>query len=135
MPNVGCMLGSAYQQQLSLLSTALTDAGLDIVPSEYLVLRGLYSSDGMQQCEVATLLGKDKAGVSRCVGTMEKKGLVSTEVVSHKCRRIWLSDKGKSIEPLIMKVAEQRHEAVMKLASPEDMEIFVKVLKLRLNQT
>lgn len=134
MPNIGCLLGSAYQQQLRRLATALSDEGLDILPSEYLVLRSLYTNDGMQQRDVASLLGKDKAGVSRCIGTMERKGLVSVEVISHKCRRIRLSDKGREIEPLIMKIAGARHGALLNLASPEDIEAFVRVLKLMLNQ-
>ncbi len=134
MPNIGCLLGSAYQQQLSRLATALTDEGLDILPSEYLVLRGLYTKDGMQQCDVASLLGKDKAGVSRCIRTMERKGLVSVKTISHKCRRIWLTDKSREIEPLIMKIAGARHDALLNLASSEDIETFVRVLKLILNQ-
>ena len=134
MPNVGCLMGSAYQHQLARLASALADEELDIVPSEYLVLRGLYTHDGMQQCDVASLLGKDKAGVSRCVGAMARKGLVRVETVSHKCRRIWLSEKGREIEPAIMEIAEARHNALMDVVSTEDMEVFVRVLKLILKQ-
>ena len=134
MPNVGCLIGSVYQQQLSGLSTALADAGLDIIPSEYLVLRSLYNHDGMQQCDVAALLGKDKAGVSRCVGAMERKGLVRTEIVSHKCRRVWLTDRGGELEPVLLKIAGERHKALKQLVGDKDMETFVKVLKLILTQ-
>ncbi|MDE6276971.1 MAG: MarR family transcriptional regulator [Muribaculaceae bacterium] len=133
MPNVGCLLGSVYQQELSGLASSLARKGLDIIPSEYLVLRSLYSHDGIQQCDVAALLGKDKAGVSRCVSSMERKGLVSIETVSHKCRRVWLSVKGRELESLIMQVAEERHKALMKRVDEKDMETFVKVLKLLLN--
>lgn len=134
MPNVGCLLGSAYQVQLALLSTALYESGLDITPAEYLVLRGLYSSDGMQQCDIAALLGKDKAAVSRCVATMQRKGLVNIENVSHKCRKAWLTDKGKAIEPKIMVIAKKRQDALYSLVDNEDMEAFVRVLKLIVNQ-
>ena len=134
MPNLGCLIGTVYQQQLSVLAFALAEEGLDINPSEYLVLRSLYSRDGMQQCDMATLLGKDKAGVSRCVANMEHKGLVKSEFVSHKCRRVWLSDKGKEIEPLLMKIAQARHKALADLIDQEDMKTFVNVLRKILNQ-
>ena len=134
MPNVGCLIGSVYQQQLSCLSSALADKGLDIIPSEYLVLRSLYCHDGMQQCDLASLLGKDKAGVSRCVAAMERKELVRIETVSHKCRRVWLADKGKEIEPLLMKIACERHKALADLLGDNDMETFIRVLKLILKQ-
>ncbi|MDE7418975.1 MAG: MarR family winged helix-turn-helix transcriptional regulator [Muribaculaceae bacterium] len=129
MPNLGCLIGAVYQQQLSGLASALAERGLDIIPSEYLVLRSLYGCDGMQQCDVAALLGKDKAGVSRCVSAMERKGLVGVQTVSHKCRRVWLTEKGRELEYVLLKVAEERHKALNDLVSAEDMKTFVKVLK------
>lgn len=134
MPNVGCLLGTAYQVESGMLNSALSDAGYDITSSDYLVLRGLYYKDGMQQCILAELLGKDKAAVSRSVSSMERKGLVKVETVSHKCRRIWLTGKGKAIEPAIMKIAEERHKALMSIANPEEMETFVRVLNMITNQ-
>ena len=62
-PAVGCMLGKAYQILLSQLAKALSDAGLEITTTEYLVLRALYSDEGIQQCEIASLKGKDKASI------------------------------------------------------------------------
>ncbi len=134
MPNIGCLIGAAYQQQLSGLSAALAAKGLDITPMEYLVLRCLYTHDGMQQCDISTLIGKDKAGVSRCISAMERKGLVRVEAVSHKCRRIWLADHGTAIEPMIMQVAADRHQTLTDIINPDDMETFVSVLKLILTQ-
>ena len=70
-PNVGCLLGTAYQTLLSELTDSLDRKGLDITTSEYLVMRALYSNDGLQQCEIAALLGKDKGAISRCVKNLE----------------------------------------------------------------
>ena len=134
MPNVGCMIGTAYQILLSRLSEALADAGLDVTTSEYLVLRVLYCEEGLQQCEIADIIGKDKAGVCRCVAAMERKGLVRTECVSHKCLRVYLSDKGRAIEKQIMRVANERHMALGNAVNSKDMESFVKVLKAIIQQ-
>ncbi len=134
MPNVGCMIGTAYQSLLSKLSVALANAGLDLTCSEYLILRVLYDEEGLQQCDIAELIGKDKAGVSRCVAGMEKKGLVRTEAVSHKCQRVYLSDKGKSIEAAVKGVANERHHDLEGLVDGKDMEIFVKVLRAIIQQ-
>ncbi|MDE7475285.1 MAG: MarR family winged helix-turn-helix transcriptional regulator [Duncaniella sp.] len=135
MPNLGCQLGKAYQRLLSQLASALAKARLDVTTSEYLVLRALYTSDGLQPCEIAALLSKDKAAVSRSVTAMAKKGLVVTEPVSHKCLRVFLSEKGRGIEPEIMKVSEARHQALVGLVNPEELKSFVKVLNLITNQT
>ena len=90
-PAIGCLIGTAYQILLSRLASTLKEAGLDITTSEYLVLRAIYSNDGLQQCEIAEMVGKDKAAICRCVAGLAKKGLVRTESVSHKCLRVYAS--------------------------------------------
>lgn len=130
MPNLGCLLGSAYQHQLTELATALSSAGLNVTTAEYLVLRALYTRDGMQQCEIASLIGKDKGAVCRTVTSMEKKGLVTTRAVSHKCRQVYLSAYGKAIESTIMKVAEKQHGILTSKIPQKEMKAFVNVLKL-----
>ena len=133
MPNTGCLLGSADQTLLTELGDALKKAGLDVTPPEYIILRALYTKDGMQQCEISDLIGKDKGAVSRCVSALLKKGLVYTVPVSYKCVRIFVSEKGREIEPVIMAVAKSRHSVLEDLISPEEFEIFTKVLQLIIN--
>lgn len=128
-PAVGCMLGTAYQKLLGQLAAELARAGLDITTGEYLILRALYSHDGLQQCEIADMVGKDKSAVSRCVAAMERKGLVVTQPVSHKCLRVYLSARGHDIKPRVMDVAETRHKALLELTAPHELEIFTKILK------
>lgn len=127
--NVGCMLGTAYQTLVAELSESLSKAGLDVTAAEYLVLRALYDKAGMQQCDIAALLGKDKATISRCIRNMESKGLVTTELVSYKCLKVYASEKARRIEPAIMAVAAARHVALSELLTRHEMETFVNVLK------
>ncbi len=128
MPNVGCMIGKVYQKLTSQLEAALKEAGLDITASEYLVLRVLYNRDGLQQCEIVDTLGKDKASVCRTVAALARKGLVDTEQVSHKCLRVWLSLLGRDLQPAILAVACERHQALVSVVPDGDMEVFVRVL-------
>lgn len=128
MPNLGCLLGTAYQRQLSDLSAALTDKGLNVTTAEYLVLRVLYYADGLQQCDIASMIGKDKGAICRCVTAMARKGLIRTESVSHKCLRVYLTDYGRHLEPAIMDIARERHEAFIGLLSPDELQTFVRVL-------
>ena len=129
MPNLGCLMGIAFQRQLSMLATTLAEAGLNLTPSEYVVMRVLYKQDGRQQCEIAEVLGKDKGAVSRCVATLARKGLVRTEPVSYKCLRVYVSDYGNELRPQVMDVARSRQEALAALCSPEELETFARVLK------
>lgn len=128
IPNVGCLIGKAYQKLTSQLEAALKAAGLDITASEYLVLRVLYNRDGLQQCEIVDTLGKDKASVCRTVASLSRKGLVDTESISHKCLRVWLSLLGRDLQPAILAVACERHQALISMVREGDMEVFVRVL-------
>lgn len=132
-PALGCKVGRAYQMMLSQLATALKEADLDITTSEYLVMRAIYSTPGAQQCEIADMVGKDKAAVCRCVAGLEKKGLLTTESVSHKCLKVYPSDQAKELESRIMEVAAKRHQALAELNTPAELEIFTRILDKIIN--
>lgn len=127
-PALGCKVGQAYQIMLSQLASALKEAGLDITTGEYLVLRAIFSNEGLQQCEIADMVGKDKAAVCRCVAGLEKKGLVVTKAVSHKCLQVYLTGKSREMERPILEVATRRHQALLDITTPEQLEIFTLIL-------
>lgn len=129
IPYVGCIVGAAFQKMISQLEAALKQEGLGITAGEYMILRALYSRDGLQQCEICDMVGKDKASICRSISSLNKKGLIKTEPVSHKCIRIWITDKTSEMKPRIMKVAEDRHKALLSLAPQKDIDTFTKILK------
>ena len=133
-PAVGCMLGKAYQTLLTQLAEALDRNGVGITPAEYLVLRAVYSREGLQQCEIADMVGKDKSAVCRNVAALERKGIVRTEAVSHKCVRVYLTEKGIAQQPLVMKVAHARHEDLAGRISGDDLDVLIRVLDTIINQ-
>lgn len=128
-PALGCLLGTAYQTLLGKLGKALTDASLDISTSDYLVLRAVYSKEGLQQCEIAEMIGKDKAAVCRCVSSLEKKGLVKTVSISHKCLKVFPSQKGLDIKERVLGVAQLRHKALLALTTKDELATFIRVLE------
>ena len=57
-----------------------------------------------------------------------RKGLLSTESVSHKCLRVYLTDKSREMKPKVMEVAQKRHNALADLTTPEDLEVFTRII-------
>lgn len=135
MPNLGCMVGTAYQIMVSRLDHALREQGLDVTAGEYLVMRSLYSSDGMQQCEIAALIGKDKSAVCRTVTGLVKKKLVRTVPVSHKCLKVYVDQRGREVEPAIMAVAQARHRAITDLLTEAELKVFSTTLEKIIKNT
>lgn len=134
-PNVGCMLGTAYQVLIGELGKTLSEAGLQISAPEYLILRSLYYRDGMQICELSDMVGKDKGAVSRSVKGLAEKGFVAAQHISHKCLKVFVTESGRRIEPEIMKVALRRHKALESILTADQMQIFFsalqKIIKLK----
>lgn len=134
-PHVGCLLGTAFQAQYSKLASALESKGLELAVSEYLILRTLYDNDGMQQCDIASSLGKDQAAVCRCVKKMAERELVRTEPISRKCLRVFVADKGRAIETSVMEVASEVHAQLAAMLTPREMQELVRLLnKVKGNQ-
>ena len=128
-PNVGCMIGTAYQVLVGELGKALEEANLNVTVPEYLILRSLYFRDGLQICELSDMVGKDKGAVSRCVKGLAAKGYVETEQVSHKCLKVYVSEEGRLIEPEIMKLAQARHDALASILTPDERKVFLSTLQ------
>lgn len=134
MPYVGCLVGSAFQKLTSDLEKTLRDLGVGITASEYMILRALYAGDGLQQRELCEMIGKDKASISRGISTLVGKGLVERRQISHKCCMVWLTPEGEKMRRTVLDVADLRHRALMDMTTQEDLNIFVKVLKLIVNE-
>lgn len=128
-PNAGCMLGTAYHVLVGKLGNALVEAGVNVTVPEYLILRSLYSRDGLQICELSDVVGKDKGAVSRCVKGLVGKGLVNTEQISHKCIKVFVSEKGRNIESEILNIAQEQHDMLTSLLTPDEMKIFFSALR------
>lgn len=128
IPNLGCLLGLAYQTEISRLNAALTAAATGITPAEYLILRILYTRGAIQQCDISRILGKDKASVSRSIHSLEKKGLVNSDAVSYKCCMVSLTGAGESLEPDIMDIAQKCHHDIAARLTTGQMDTLREIL-------
>ena len=130
MPCLGCLMGKAYQKLTSGLEQALAAKGVHLTSAEYMLLRALYTRDGLQQCEICNMVAKDKGSVSRTVSAMSRRGLLRVERESHKCSRIWLTESGEALRDGVMEVAAERHAGLEALAPPSDIEAMSRVLEI-----
>ncbi|MDE6007013.1 MAG: MarR family winged helix-turn-helix transcriptional regulator [Muribaculaceae bacterium] len=128
-PNSGCLVGTAYQKMVSDLNEILREKVKELSVPEYMVLRSLYHRDGLQQCEICDIIGKDKGAVCRTVKSLIRKELVYAEIISHKCLKVYLTPKGESLRSEILKIADERERDLETLLGPKDLKIFLSCLK------
>lgn len=134
MPNIGCLLGIAYQAELARLAAALSAAGLEITTAEYVIMRMLYTHSEMQQCELSRIIGKDKASVSRSVKSLADKELVENRQLSYKCSIVSLSDKGQSMMPRLLEIAKQQQNLLSEKITQRQMETLREILQTIINK-
>lgn len=130
IPNVGCLLGIAYQTEVARLTQALAEANLDVTAAEYLILRVLFNHDKIQQCDIGKILVKDKASISRGVQSLAKKGYVDATPVSYKCSIISLTEEGYSLKQPLLEVADKLHQTLSSKITHEQMQKLREILEL-----
>lgn len=129
IPNIGCLLGIAYQSEVARLTDALSNANLDITAAEYLILRVLFNNGSMQQCDISKVLDKDKGSISRTIQSLVKKGYVFTKPVSYKCCMVALTNEGRSIKPILLEIAEKLHNQLATKLTNEQMQNLREILE------
>lgn len=83
MPLIGCMTSHVRYH----VSRICRDAGYNITPEEADTLMMIRHFDGLPQSRLASILGKDRAAVTRLMNALVKSGLVGREQ-DQKDRRI-----------------------------------------------
>lgn len=129
MPNLGCLLGMAYQAEAGRLNAALSGAGLDITAAEYVILRLLLANGTMQQCEIGRILNKDKASVSRTLQSLSKKGLVNANPISRKCCMASLTAEGEALRARLLEIAKSLQNGLSERITPQQMAILREILE------
>jgi DNA-binding MarR family transcriptional regulator len=93
MPLIGCMT-SLVRYQISCICAS---AGYKLTPEEADTLMLIHHCEGLPQSELAKMLGKDKASVTRLMNALVKSGLVGRIQDEHDRRivRACMTDEGK----------------------------------------
>lgn len=115
-----------YSQQL------FDEQGITISGEQWVVLKRIGESEGINQREIADLTYKDPASVTRILDLLEKQDLVKREAVENNRRTyaLFLTKKGqKLVEKITPLAIEVRRKGLENLKSEE-----TETLKRILNQ-
>ena len=106
-------------------------SGLDITVEQWSVLYYLWKQDGMSQQDLCNATFRDKPSITRLVDNLEKQKLVK-RMPSKKDRRInevFLTDKGRFMETLSMKVANQTMNEALAGVAEKQVSVAKEVLQ------
>lgn len=106
-------------------------SGLDLSPDQWKVLQWLAHHDGVSQQELCEAMFKDRVAMTRIIGSVEKRGLI-TRVPNRFDRRkniIRLTEQGKSFQEASAVVAQQTLRGALQGLSLVDIRTAQKVLR------
>lgn len=112
------------------LNTALTDAGIDLPQSQFIVLRCLHYNGELSQLEIARMLSKDAAAIKRTVDNLEHKGLVRRVPVRTLKNSVQITDEGKALMPKALEIAKAASEKCTSGLSPLTIEKLMNNLEI-----
>lgn len=80
-----------------------------ITADQFRLLTNLWRTDGLTQQQLADLLGRDRASITRMVDILEKCGLLlrQPDASDRRVNRVFLTEKGKELEQTATQVAKQ----------------------------
>lgn len=106
-------------------------SGFDLSPDQWKVLQWLAYHDGVSQQELCEAMFKDRVTMTRIIGSVEKRGLV-TRIPNRFDRRkniIRLTEEGRSFQKASAIVAQQTLRDAFKGLSLVDVRTAQKVLR------
>jgi DNA-binding MarR family transcriptional regulator len=128
---LGRQTGVLYHLLSRRLNGLLAEAGTGITVDQFRLLTMLWREDGSTQQQLASLLGRDRASVTRMTDILEEQGVV-VRIPDKNDRRInliYLTKKGREIEPAAAACAQKALEEMTQNFTPEEEAQFSGLLQ------
>ncbi len=90
---LGVYLDFAFNSLVAELNRSLHNVGLPLNHAQFVIIQKLFLKDGQSQSDIARSVGKDRAGISRSLNTLEENGFIKRQAVSGSKNGIFLTEK------------------------------------------
>jgi len=126
--SLGFLVGRASFALSKALNASIIANNIDLPHSQYIVLRCVYSKDGMSQFEIANLLSKDAAVIKRTIDELEKKNLVVRRQIRTLKNSICITEKGRKLMPQVLEIAQNVIDKALNGIEKENQDLLQMML-------
>lgn len=116
------LLSKTTRALATRLQNSFFQAGFNVTSEQWMILLLLWKQDGRNPCQVAEIIGKDRAGVTRLIDGLEKRKLVTrvVDAVDRRQKKIRLTGAGKAMEKKLIPLGvDNTRRALQGLSSAE----------------
>ncbi|WP_407311471.1 MarR family winged helix-turn-helix transcriptional regulator [Desulfosporosinus sp. SB140] len=128
--SLGFIISRTHQKLSNYLTRKFKPC--DITPEQWEILNRLWQKDGISQKEISEITLKDQTTLTRILDKLEYKDLIKRQTSPNDRRvfLIFLTDKGRSLEDILVKIAYEVSGEVQHGLSEEE----IRQLKVLLNK-
>lgn len=106
----------------------LKESPLDLQQPEFIVVKVINAVGGATQSQLASVMGKERSGISRILQSLEKKGYVERKALNGSTNYVTLTQKGKDAIPLITEISNNLTDLTFKGLSEQKRQSIMKSL-------
>lgn len=89
---LGAWLDLAFSSLVAELNRSLHSVGVPLNHAQFAILQNLFLKDGQSQSDIARLVRKDRAAISRSLNTLEENGFIIRKAVSGSKNGVFLTE-------------------------------------------
>lgn len=126
---LGYLVDRTFSNMVKFLNYELLAKGLDFQHPQFIILMILSKYDGLSQTELTTFIDRDKGSVSRNITYLESKGYIIRRMEGGKKKIIYLTEKGKSIIPILYDISDNNMNTSLKGFSEKNKKAIFEMLR------
>ena len=110
----------AMRQSIRYTHRMFSEAGIDLTKDQWLVLKKVHDEDGVAPLEIANVLGKEAASMTRMLDILERKQLLKREQnpADRRSSLVFCTKEGKEIYAQVLPLVKNiRSQAVRGMTS------------------
>lgn len=114
----------AMRQSIRYTHRIFADAGIDLTKDQWLVLKKVHDEDGVAPLEIAKVLGKEAASMTRMLDILERKQLLKREQnpTDRRSSLVFCTQEGKEVYTRVLPLVKNIRAQAVKGMTAEELE-------------
>jgi DNA-binding MarR family transcriptional regulator len=133
----GHLIRRLHQQSTQLFAQRTQEAGFEVTAVQFAALDAIRAHPGVDQSQVAELIGYDRATIGGVIDRLEKKGWVIRVVspTDRRARQLSLSPEGDRVRAQLVPIVRKLQKDILHPLSSQEQNDFIALTQraLRLN--
>lgn len=129
--SLATLLNKTTRALATRLQATFTREGFDVTSEQWMILLLLWEEDGRFPYQLADLIGKDRAAITRLTDGLEKRNLVIRirHSKDQRHKQIYLTPKGKKLKEQLVPLGIANIQQAQRGLNSEELETCKSVLK------